>query len=385
MIETRDKLFLITTVARTLQFFSGQPRLWNNKFDVCAIASEEDDILVKFAKEESIRYKCVPMKREISLLSDIQCLCILLYLFIKERPKIVHANTPKASVLSMLAAWLTCRPVRIYMCHGLRYETTTGVLLKVLKAMEWVACHCATQVIGVSQGVVNQLVNDGLCPKNKIKVVGYGTAGGIDLTRFSRKSLTGEPQVRLELNIPNDAFVFSFVGRIVRDKGINELVTAFNILSQEYHYIHLLLIGPEEGESDLITSSTKEVITNNNRIYLLGTKEDVRPFIAISDAFVLPSYREGAGQVILEANALDVPCIATDVIGPRDIITPMVNGELVKPRSAEALYDMMRNWIENPDKVSKMAQSSRSFIKARYDQEKVKDTYYKEYCNLAGI
>lgn len=381
----RDKLFLITTVARTLQFFKGQPRLWKEHFEVCAIASEEEDILVKFAQDEAIRYKCVPMKRDISFIVDLKCLFTLLILFIKERPRIVHANTPKASMLSMLAAWITCRPIRIYMCHGLRYETTSGILLKVLKTMEWIACHCATQVIGVSQGVVERLVNDGLCSRNKIKVVGYGTAGGIDLTRFARKSLTGEPQVRSELNIPDDAFVFSFVGRIVRDKGINELVEAFDKLSQEYHHVFLLLIGPEEGESDLISSSSKELIKNNDRIYLLGNKEDVRPFIAESDAFVLPSYREGVGQVILEANALDVPCIASDIIGPRDIITPMENGELVKSKSVEALYDKMRDWVENPDKVAQMAKLSRAYVKARYEQEKVREAYFKEYCNLAGI
>ena len=354
------KLFITTTVARSLFFFSGQARVWQDKFDVCAVAAEKEN-LISFAKEEGIGYRHIPMRREISLISDMICLIRFVILFLRERPTVVHGNTPKASMLSMLAAWFTCRPVRIYMCHGLRYETTTGLLLKVLKVMEWISCHCATHVIGVSQGVVDKLVADGLCPKQKNMVIGFGTAGGINIERFSRVAIVESLNVRLELNIPENAFVFCFVGRIVKDKGINELVEAFDKLSQLDTNIYLLLVGPEYGETDSINSSTKDIIKSNSHIFFLGRKDDVRPFIAASNALVLPSYREGLGQVILEANALDVPCIATDIIGPRDVIEPMVNGELVQPRSVDALFEKMRDWTENPDKVASMAKLSRVF------------------------
>lgn len=380
----KPKFYITTTVARSLYFFSRQASVWQNKFDVCAVAAEKES-LINFAQEEGIGYKHIPMRREISLLSDIICLIRFVILFLRERPTVVHGNTPKASVLSMLAAWLTRRPVRIYMCHGLRYETTTGVLLKVLKMMEWISCHCATHVIGVSQGVVDKLTVEGLCPKYKIKLVGYGTAGGIDMVRFSRNAITNRPDVRELLNVPNDAFVFCFVGRIVKDKGINELVEAFDKLTQINRNIYLLLIGSEQGENDSISSLTKEIINTNEHVFSLGRQDDVRPFIATSNALVLPSYREGVGQVILEANALSVPCIATDIIGPRDVIEPMVNGELVKPRCAESLFEKMKEWTENSDRVAKMSRLTRDFVEERYSHEKVRDAYYIEYCKLAGL
>lgn len=380
----KPKFYITTTVARSLWFFSGQANVWQNKFDVCAVAAEKEN-LISFAKEEGIGYKYIPMRRDISLISDVICLIRFVILFLKEKPTFVHGNTPKASMLSMLAAWLTCRPVRIYMCHGLRYETTTGMLLKVLKVMEWISCHCATQVIGVSQGVVDKLVAEGLCHKHKIKIVGYGTAGGIDVVKFSRSVIVNCQDVRESLNIPKDAFVFCFVGRIVKDKGINELVEAFDKLTQINTHVYLLLIGSDQGEIDPISLPTIDVINANERIFSLGRQDDVRPYIAASNALVLPSYREGVGQVILEANALDVPCIATDIIGPRDVIEPMVNGELVKPRSVDALFEKMRDWTEHPDKVADMAKLSRAFVEARYEQGKVREAYYNEYCKLAGL
>lgn len=378
----KPKFYITTTAARTLSFFMGQPRLWMEKFEVCAIAGEKEK-LVAFAEGEGINYKYMPMHREISLASDVVCLFRFIWLFIKDRPYIVHGNTPKASMLSMVAAWLTIRPVRIYMCHGLRYETTAGKFRKVLMAMEWLSCHCATQVICVSRGVMGKLVEDGLCPKRKGTVVGYGTAGGIDTNYFSRKAIQDVPDVREDLGIPHDAFVFSFVGRIVGDKGINELVEAFNILSREKKSLYLFLVGYQENDTDPIKPITQNTIDSNSNIISFGRKEDVRPYLRASNAFVLPSYREGLGQVLLEANAMDVPCIASDIIGPRDVIEPNKNGELVEVRNAKALYNKMKEWVESPEKVKTMSLSCRQFVIERYTTESVRYAYYNYYCQLA--
>lgn len=381
----KPKFFITTTVARTLFFFQGQPQLWNKDFEVTAIAAEEDK-LKAFAQYEGINYEYIPMHREISLFSDLCCLFRFIMLFVKERPAVVHGNTPKASMLSMLAAWITRRPIRIYMCHGLRYQTTSGLLRRVLMSMEWISCHCATIVIGVTQGVANTLVSDGLCDCNKIKVIGHGSAGGIDIDKFSRDALVDSSQnIREDLGISADDFIFCFVGRVVKDKGINELVEAFDKLSKEYDKIHLMLIGPEEGESDPINDGTKKLLDSHCRIYSLGRKNDVRPYIAACNALVLPSYREGLGQVILEANALEVPCIATDIIGPRDVIESLVNGELVKVRNVDSLYHKMKEWVENPSFVRDMGKTSRTFVESRFAQDIVRNNYYKEYCRLARL
>lgn len=379
----KRKLFITTTAARTLPFFKGQARLWNETFDVCAISSEKEK-LIDFAQTEGIRYSYMPMHRDISLVSDVCCLLRFIWLFIKERPHIVHGNTPKASMLSMVAAWLTRRPVRIYMCHGLRYQTATGNFRRILMFMEELSCSCATQVICVSEGVRKQLVVDGLCKENKGKVVGYGTAGGVDVDYFARDAISGVPNKRTELGIPKDAFVFSFVGRIVKDKGINELVAAFDKLSQEYH-VSLILVGSQERDLDPIDMKTEEMIKGNNHIHAVGRQSDVRPYLAASDAFVLPSYREGVGMVLLEANAMDVPCIASDIIGCNDVVTVGVNGELVQPRCTDALYQKMKEWVEHRERVAELAKGCRNYVCSRYSSEDVKMAYYQELKSLVGV
>lgn len=379
----KPKLFITTTAARTLPFFKGQTKLWNEVFDVCAVSSEKEN-LINFAQTEGIRYSYMPMHREISLVSDVCCLLRFIWLFIKEHPYIVHGNTPKASMLSMVAAWLTRRPVRIYMCHGLRYQTTTGNLRRILMFMEKLSCSCATQVICVSEGVRKQLVVDGLCKEGKGKVVGYGTAGGIRVDYFSREAIIGAPDKRAELGISKNAFVFSFVGRIVKDKGINELVVAFDMLSHDYD-VSLILVGPQEKDLDPINKETEEIIRTNKHIHAVGRQTDVRPYLAASDAFVLPSYREGVGMVLLEANAMGVPCIASDIIGCNDVVTVGVNGELVQPRNVEALYKKMKDWVEHRERVAELAKGCRNYVCSRYSSEDVKMAYYQELKSLAGL
>lgn len=374
----RQKFFIATTVGRTLFFFAGQPRLWREQFDVMAISGEKEK-LVEFAKQEEIDYRYMPMHREISLRADVFCLLRFIWLFLKERPYIVHGNTPKASVLSMVAAWLTRRPVRIYMCHGLRYQTAENRLRRILMSMEWLACYCATEVICVSKGVKEVLISDGLCPSHKAKVVHHGTAGGVNIDYFSRTAIPNDTNIRLLLSIPNDAFVFCFVGRIVRDKGINELVSAFNRLSQDFKHIHLLLVGPAEKDLDPINEHSEMLISCNSHIHAVGYQNDVRSYLVASNAFVLPSYREGVGMVLLEANAMDIPCIASDIAGCRDVIEPLINGELVESHNENALYEKMKEWIENPKKTNNMARLCRKHVLSRYAHKDVAKAYANEY------
>ena len=380
----KKRFYITTTAARTLKFFTGQPRIWKQNFDVCAIAGEKER-LIAFANEEGIGYRYIPMRREISFLSDCICLFRFIWLFLTERPYVVHGNTPKASLLSMLAAWMTRRPVRIYMCHGLRYQTAQGKLLKILKSMEWISCHCATKVIGVSKGVVEQLVKDGLCPKDKACIVGFGTAGGIDTDQFSRDAIQDIPDVRKDLGIPTEAFVFCFIGRIVKDKGINELVSAFVRLMSENSKTYLLLIGSQEDENDPIGPETQRLIDTNTQIMALGRKNDVRPYLRTSNAVVLPSYREGVGQVLLEANAMGVPCIASDIIGPRDVIEQGKNGELIEAQNADDLYRKMADWVNAPERVKDMADNCRNYILERFSSKSVNEAYYNEYRRMSGV
>lgn len=379
----KKKFFITTTVAGTLFFFRDQPHLWNKYFDVCAISGSKSR-LETFAALENIRFKYLPLHRNISPISDFMNLLRYTYFFLKERPTVVHGNTPKASLLSMIAAWLTRRPVRIYMCHGLRYQSSSGKLKRLLMLMERLSCCCSTHVICVSDGVKEQLIGDGLCRKDKVRVVRYGTAGGVDFGFFSRQAIENPNDVRNSLNISFNDFVFIFIGRMVGDKGINELVSAFDRLSKEYGNIQLLLLGGEDENQNPLTLETHEIIKSNERIWGLGRKNDVRPFLAAANALVLPSYREGVGMALIEANAMDVPCIASDIIGCRDVLKSGVNGELVAPRNTEELYKKMKDWVKEKDKVKMMSDRCREFVLSRYSKEDVVNSYLDEYLKIVN-
>lgn len=375
----KKKFFLTTTIALSFMFFRGQPRLWKKEFEVCALSADKKG-LEYFAEEEGIDYHYIPMQREISLWSDLFCLFSFIWLFIKKRPYIIHGNTPKASLLSMVAGYLTCRPVRIYMCHGLRYQGAQGKLRKLLMEMEKISCACATHVLCVSKGVADTMVNDGLCNQGKTHVIGYGSAGGVDMEKFNPETV--QSPVREQYSIPEDAFVFIFVGRIVKDKGIHELVTAFNKLAEDNEQVHLLLVGPEETTQNPINDSVSEFIKKHDRIHAVGMQKDVRPFLKASNAFVLPSYREGFGMVLIEAGAMGLPCITTDITGCNEIIVSGENGAVVGPKNTEALYNEMKRWVEHLEMVKKMAGNARSMVEERYECHKVWQQYWNFYKSL---
>lgn len=248
----KKKFFIITTIPASLNFFRGQLKYLNEYFNITAISSQQDK-LEEIGKREGISVYGIPMERAISLLKDIQSFFLLFCYFVKERPFIVHGNTPKASFLSMIAAKLANVPVRIYMCHGLRYQGYGGVMKGLLKFMERISCLCSTEVLCVSHGVKRTLISDGVCSSDKLKVVKDGSANGIDLTHFSKEKV-------IENVAPQEDFTFCFVGRVVKDKGVNELVAAFCKLLKLYTDVNLLLVGPQENCQNPISESTKNMI-----------------------------------------------------------------------------------------------------------------------------
>lgn len=376
------KFFITTTIPTTLSFFKGNLRFLSVYFDVCAISSKPEELAV-VGESEGVRTHCIPMERPIALLKDIVSLFRFILFFLREKPDVVHGNTPKASMLSMVAAWMTRVPVRIYMCHGLRYQGTSGLMRRLLILMERLSCACATRVICVSNGVRETFAEDGICSLKKSVVLGNGSATGLDLDYFNPEYVE-KNVMRTELGITNEDFVFLFVGRIVADKGINELVNAFNRLAVEFSHIHLVLVGAEEREQNSIADDTRDLIQQHSRIYAIGRRSDVRPYLLDADAFVLPSYREGFGMVLIEANAMGVPAISTDIIGCNEIVFPGMNGDIVAPRDVDALYLKMREWVENPDKLKIMSTYCRGLVETRFERKMVWQNCLNEYLRLAG-
>ena len=372
------KLFRINTIDRSLRLLRGQLRFLNQEFDVAAIANDSG-ALAEVAKREGVRTIGVPMRREINLVADCRSLVQLYKIFRCERPYIVHANTPKASLLSMVAAWAARVPNRIYTVTGLRFETTRGVLRFTLKMMERITCLCATKVIPEGDGVKATLLREHITRKPMEKIHN-GNINGIDLEHYD---CTEQVTARAaEIRNGSEEFTFIFIGRMVRDKGINELVAAFARLNRDIPATKLLLVGKFEDELDPILPETKRMIENNPNIEFVGYQNDVRPYLAAADVAVLPSYREGFPNVVMQAGAMGLAQIVTDINGCNEIIIDGRNGVIIPKQNEQALYDAMRKLATDKDLTTKMADSARELIASRYRQHEVWEATLKMYRNL---
>lgn len=370
MLKKRESPYpkYIITIDNSLNILlKGQLKYLNKTFDVIGVANDSG-LLSSVAKREGIRTVGITMKRKISIINDLKSLWALYRLFRKERPFIVHANTPKASFLGMVAAWLARVPHRIYLVTGLRFETVHGPFRLLLKTMERITCFCATKVIPEGDGVKEVLYRERITKKPIEKILN-GNINGIDVEYFNRSKdiMTQASNIRNGSN----AFTFIFIGRMVRDKGINELIGAFHKLSSEDPSIRLLLVGDFEDKLDPILPETKRLIKSSENIVFVGYQKDVRPYLTASDVLVLPSYREGFPNVVLQAGAMGLPYIVTDISGSSEIIIPNRNGIIIPKQNTEALYQAMKHCVQHPEAVKGMAQEARPLIVSRFKQQDV--------------
>lgn len=374
----KRKLYRLTTISCSFnELLKGQLRFLNNYYDVTAVASDTGT-LCSVEQQQGVKTIDITMAREISLWQDIKSLVALYRLFRRDRPDIVHANTPKASLLGMVAAWLARVPHRIYTVTGLRFETTSGLLRFVLKTMERITCLCATKVIPEGDGVRDTLLRERITRKPLKKILN-GNINGVDLRYFSRTEEVMSEAEKLRLE---GKFTFIFVGRMVKDKGMNELVAAFDRLSREYDNVALRLVGRFEQNLDPLMPKTMDIIQNNANIQLDGYQCDVRPYIAASDVLLLPSYREGFPNVIIQAGALGLPSIVTDISGCNEVIINNENGVIIPKRSEEALYIAMRDIYLSPQRWQDMASRARDMVAERYEQTELWNALLEMYNNL---
>ena len=342
-------------------------------YEVVAVASPGPE-MATIAEREGVRTIAVPMERRISPFKDLKSLWQMWRVMRRERPDVVHSITPKAGLISMMAAWLARVPIRIHTFTGLVFPTSTGLKRRILMATDRLTCACATHIIPEGEGVKADLLNNHITRK-PLRVLGYGNIRGIDLEFF-------KPDLEPPLSSPKGGgFTFVFVGRLVGDKGTNELIAAFSRLNKEHPETRLVLVGPEEADLDPIKPKTAAEIVRNAAIEAVGRQSDVRPFYAAADALVFPSYREGFPNVVIEAGAMGLPSIVTDINGSREIIIEGENGTIVPSKDTDALFDAMKRFVENPDDVKRMAANARPLIASRYEQSYVRQClkdYYKE-------
>lgn len=358
-----NKIIRAVTVAQSVSFFTGLiPDLHAKGYEVVSVSSDGSEL--ELVRETGARTIAVEMQRHISPLKDLKSLWQMIKVFRKEKPAMVHSMTPKAGLICMLAGKLTGVPVRVHMFTGLVFPTSTGLKRRILMFTDWLTCACATHILPEGEGVKRDLLENGITRK-PIKVLGYGNCRGIDLERFDR---TPEVMTAAEKLRHPDKFTFIAIGRLVGDKGINELVEAFCRLNQGLPNTRLVLVGPYEPELDPIKPETIHEIETNSAIDAVGSQNDVRPWLVAADCHVLASYREGFPNVVIEAGAMGLPQIVTDINGANEIIIKGHNGNIVPPKNADALYRAMRRMTTDSPWRTTLAANARKMISTRYDQ-----------------
>ena len=383
------KLIRITTVPVSFKvLLKGQLRFMaSNGFDVKGVSSEGEE-LREVHENEGIAVEAITMSRKITPFQDLKSLWEMWNFLRKEKPQIVHTHTPKAGIIGMLAARLAGVPHRLHTVAGLPLMEATGIKRKILNFVEKLTYSSATRVYPNSKGLYDFILQNNFTQSNKLKIIANGSSNGINTAFFSPAQVSEIEKVALreKLNIQPDDFVFVFVGRIVSDKGINELIKAFSQLqaaeNNEPAGIKLLLVGGLESDLDPLNPETLAEINQNRDIISVGFQQDVRPFFAISDALAFPSYREGFPNVVMQAGAMGLPSIVSDINGCNEIIVEGENGLIIPSKNVEKLKEKMLTLARDKNLYTKLKENSRRMIESRYEQSVVWNALLEEYEGL---
>ncbi len=348
----------------------------SDEYEIVAVSSPGKD-LDEVAQREGIKTVAVPIARRMAPFKDIVTFFRLIKVFRRERPDMVHTMGHKAAILGQFAAKLTGVKHRVHTFTGLAFPTASGFARWVLKKVDKFICWCSTDIIPEGKGVMNDLQQNKITRK-PLRVLGYGNIRGIDLDVYDRT-----PEVLAEASglRKEDLFTFVFVGRVVADKGINELVEAFCRLNKENPCTRLILVGDRDSGIDPISAETSRKIEETPSIVEAGLPKDVRPWYVASDCFVLSSYREGFPNSVIEAGALGLPSVVTDINGANEIIIDGKNGLIVPSKNADALYSAMKRMIEDSAFRQSAAACARELIASRYERSyvwKCLREFYKE-------
>jgi glycosyltransferase involved in cell wall biosynthesis len=345
---------------------------------VCSASGKEVEAL---ERDEGVKHVAIPFTRKITPLQDLICLILLIRFFRQYKPQIVHTHTPKAGLLGMMAAWLCGIPVRMHTVAGLPLMESRGLKRLILLLTERLTYFCSHIVYPNSEGLYRYMVKELDISERKMKIIGKGSSNGIDTTFFSRtQEVESEAaRIRSELKINVDAIVFSFVGRIVKDKGMHELTGAFRQLVDRKKNCYLLLVGPLEQDLDPLHPEVLTFLQQHSNVVLAGFQSDVRPWIAASDVFVFPSYREGFPNVVMQACCLSVACIVSDINGCNEIIRQRETGLIVPAKDENALYLAMDALAEDEAARKVFAQKARHYVVEHYDQRYIWNSLLAEY------
>lgn len=383
---TKPKLIRVTTVPLSLdKLLSGQLNYMHSFYDVIAVSSEKE-YLKKIGKKENVATFHLEMSRKITPIQDVLAVLKLIVFLRKESPFIVHTHTPKAGIVGMLAAFVAKVPHRLHTVAGMPLLEESGFKRRVLDFVEKLTYACATKVYPNSFGLKTIIEKNKYCSISKLKVLANGSSNGIDTSYFSTDLFSNETNqlLRENLNILIDDFVFIFVGRLVTDKGINELISAFEAIEKQHPKSKLLLVGAYEDDLDPLLPKTLKIINENKSIIAVGFQNDVRPYFAIAHCLVFPSYREGFPNVVMQAGAMGLPSIVSDINGCNEIVIQDKNGLIIPVKNENAIFEAMKKVLTNTTFFNSMKNQSRDLIVTRYEQMVVWQAIVKEYQNLGS-
>lgn len=478
------KLIRITSVPLSMEKLLGKQLTFMNEFYEVSAVSSDAAHLKTVADTLGVKHHAVEMTRAITPFQDLRSIYHMYRYFKKEKPDIVHSHTPKAGLVAMSAAALAGVPVRLHTVAGLPLLESAGAKRKVLNIVEKGIYAFCTKVYPNSEELKKIILKNKFCRAEKLKVIAEGSSNGIDLAHFDRKNVSEEvtQDLRKQLDISDKDFVFIFLGRIVKDKGINELVSAFKSLlepspaveknenselknapgekvsislrkrvdsrmtaaaakfttstsvtglglrkrlgkalhkntaqnpfvykyqireqvytringftstlteilpteSRPYPNVRLLLVGPLEQELNPVLGLTLSEIEKNPQIIAVDYVQDVRPYLAISDCLMLPSYREGFPNVVLQAGAMGLPSIVTDINGCNEIVQHGDNGLIIPVKNEKALTAAMKTLLEENDTWRSQSTALRQKIVDKYGQERIWEALLEEYREAVG-
>lgn len=378
---SKPKIIRATTIGSSLESFCAPmlPYLVD-KYDI-VVVSNPDEALERMSHLPGVRTIGVPMQRHIAPLSDLRSLWRMYRLMRRERPWLVHSMTPKAGLICMLAARLAGVPNRMHTFTGLIWPTSHGIKRSILKAMDRLLCSCATVINPEGRGVRDDMVRGGITRRSMV-ILGHGNVRGIDPEYYNPE----DPGVRqtaktLRRDDPEASMVYVFVGRLVADKGIAELVRAFADVYDKNHGARLWLVGRTEDDLDPLDKDTRDTIASHPGIRAFGEQADVRPYLVGADAFVFPSHREGFPNVVLEAGAMGLPSIVTDINGSREIIENHYNGIIVAPGDAKALEAAMYT-LRDSGVRARMAGHCRDHVLRYWSASQVRQALLNFYAGI---
>ena len=376
-------LIHITTVPQTFGFIIRQMLFMRDKgWRVSAISSPDKHAAI--LHRHSIPFYAITMWRKITPFRDLLALARLWKRIRSVRPTIVHAHTPKAGLLGMIAAWLAGVPVRVFHVHGLPHLTARGFKSRFLVLATRVSCALAQRVFCVSPSIRRVLIDQGLCSSQKVIVPANGSSGGVDAQDlFDPDRIGGSARLsfRAQHRIPASDFVVAFIGRLVREKGLVELFEAWTGLRSSYPQLHLLLAGDFEPQ-DPVPPHIVALLQGDARVRFAGFCANIPQVLAAVDLLVLPTYREGFPNVLLEAAAMALPVVATEIPGCVDAVRHGVTGTLVPPRDPQALAKAIEQYVNDPDLRHRHGYDARKRVLEEFRSEPIWEFIYEEYDHL---